>query len=128
MGTLIMDAPHNARKLAMLERERKESEDARQAVWVFLWTLFVFKIVTIAVIWYIAGNTREVQALAFTTTWIWFIIPAAAIGGPVMVRLRMRRLRKRRTQLQQAEWNVPEPPPRVTVIEGPGDMWPEPRR
>lgn len=120
MVTHAMDAPYNARKLAMLERERKEADDAKQAVWVFLWTLFVFKIATVAIIWYIAGGTHEAQALAYATTWLWFIIPAAAIGGPVMMRRRMYRLRKRRRQLQQAEWNVSDLPDRARAQRPPG--------
>ena len=44
------------RVLKRLEREHREEEDAKATVWVFLWTLFVFKIATILLIWHGGRN------------------------------------------------------------------------
>jgi hypothetical protein len=102
-------ATSEARRLAALERERKEEKDSRQAVWAFLWTLFVFKIATIGVIWYAAGGTFESQVLIYATTWIWLIIPAGALLGPTLYWRRLRQQRKQRERLIQSEWMVSGP-------------------
>jgi Flp pilus assembly protein TadB len=90
--------------LRKLERERKEEEDARRAVWGFMWTLFWFKIVTIGIIWYVAAGSGEDLAMIMITTWYWLAIPVAAISGPLLFRWRMVRVRRRRDALMQSEW------------------------
>jgi len=95
-----------ARRLRKLQRERKDETDAKQAVWVFLWTLFVFKVATIGLIWYAAGNSAEAQAIIWATSWAWLIIPAAAIAGPFLFWRRKRKQRKERDRLIQSEWMV----------------------
>ncbi len=97
-------SPSPVRALAILERERKEEADARGAVWGFLWTLFAFKILTVGVIWWAATGTGESLAMIAATTWYWLLIPIAAITGPLLFRLRLVRMRRRRRQLRQAEW------------------------
>jgi hypothetical protein len=127
-----MAAPHPQpattraeRRLAILEQERKTESDSKQAVWVFLWTLFVFKIVTVGFIWYAAKGSHEAQALIYATTWIWFVIPAAAIAGPVLYRRRLIRQRRRRDELRRSEWEVPDHPrPANRIIPGPIDHGP----
>lgn len=110
---------HHQPRLDRLERERKEASDARQAVWVFLWTLFVFKIATMGIILYVSRGSAEAQALAYASTWFWLIIPAAAIAGPVMYRRRLIQQRRRREALRRSEWDVPATP-QVQVLF-PGD-------
>jgi hypothetical protein len=100
----------NSRALASLERERKEAADSRIAVWGFLWTLFAFKILTVGVIWWAATGTGESFAMILATTWYWLIIPIGAITGPLLVKWRMIKLRKRRQQLLRSEWEVPREP------------------
>ena len=96
------------RQLAILEQERKTDSDSKQAIWVFLWTLFIFKIATVLVILYAAKGTHEAQALMLATTWFWFLIPAVAIGGPLVFWRRMLKQRARREELRKSEWDVPE--------------------
>jgi Flp pilus assembly protein TadB len=96
------------RVLKRLERERREEADARATVWAFLWILFGFKIVTIGIIWYVAAGSGESLSMIAITTWYWLIIPVAAIVGPLAYRWRMIRMRRRREQLREAEWNTGE--------------------
>jgi hypothetical protein len=121
-------ATSEARRLGTLERELKEEKDSRQAVWTFLWTLFVFKIATIGVIWYAAGGTGESQALIYATTWIWLIIPAGAIIGPILYWRRLRHQRKQRDRLIQSEWMVHGPDADTTNVSlvSIGDILPGP--
>lgn len=100
------------RALEVLERERKEEADARTTLWSFIWTIFAFKIVTMLVILYVAAGSSESIAIAFATTWYWFIIPVIAIAGPLLCRWRLVTQRRRRQTLRKSEWMVdPEPPP-----------------
>lgn len=94
------------RVLRRMERERREENDARQAVWGFLWILFVFKFVTIGIIWYVAAGSGESLSMIVATTWYWMIIPIAAVSGPLIYRRRMMQMRKRRERLLAAEFAV----------------------
>jgi hypothetical protein len=94
------------RVLRRMERERREENDARQAVWGFLWILFVFKFVTIGIIWYVAAGSGESLSMIAATTWYWMIIPIAAVSGPLIYRRRMMQMRKRRERLLAAEFAV----------------------
>jgi len=98
------EPPRTAKALAALERERKEKAEAKTTLWAFLWTLFAFKIVTAAVIWYVAAGSPESISLIVATTWLWLPIPIIAIGGPVLYRWRLIRQRRRREALRRAEW------------------------
>lgn len=70
----------------------------------FLWTLFFFKMTTVAVIFWFAGGSAESSILLSATTWPWLIIPGIVLFGWLAFHLRMRRVRARRHQLQRAEW------------------------
>ncbi|MGH2560822.1 MAG: hypothetical protein ACRDJH_17295 [Thermomicrobiales bacterium] len=77
--------------------------DETSVVWVFLWTLFAFKMATVgAILW--ASRGWEAGALLTATTWPFLVIPAAAVAGPVAFSIRLRRVRRRREQLRRAEW------------------------
>ena len=86
----------------------------------FLWTLFVFKMATVAVIFWAAGGSGEASILLSATTWPWLIIPGIVLFGWLAFHFRLRRVRARRHVYQQAEWMVGE---RETmgVSAGPGD-------
>lgn len=117
----VSDTPttRGERRLAILEQERKTDSDSKAAIWVFVWTLFAFKIATVTIIWFAARGTHEAQAIILATTWFWFLIPAAAIAGPTMYWRRLRRIRQRRDELRHAEWNVTErvsPANRVVLV------------
>ena len=104
---MSMPAPdHASRALRRLEREQREEQDARKAVWGFLWCLFGFKMVTIGVIWYVAAGSGESLSMIMITTWYWLFIPIAAISGPLLFRWRMMQVRKRRERLKAAEFAV----------------------
>lgn len=70
----------------------------------FLWTLFVFKMATIAVIFWAAGGSSEANMLISATTWPWLIIPGIVIFGWLVIHVRKRRMRARRAELIRSEW------------------------
>lgn len=74
----------------------------------FMWTLFVFKLITVVVIFWIAGGSFESGILLWATNWPWLIIPAIAIVGWLTFHLRLRRVRARRLELQRSEWMLAE--------------------
>lgn len=93
------------RRLAAREQEERRNRSGMRAAWAFLWVLFAFKIVTVGVIWFAATSTHsDEMAFIVATTWYWFLIPIAAISGPLLVRWRMIQMRRRRDQLRGAEW------------------------
>jgi|GEM_PF-1606465 len=93
------------RRLAIREQERARDEAGHRAAWAFIWTLFVFKIATIGIIYYAATSTHSVElSFIYATTWYWLIIPIAGISGPLLYRWRLVRMRRRREQLRNAEW------------------------
>jgi hypothetical protein len=98
-------ATNAQRRLAAREQEYNESRSNRQLAWWTLWTLFVFKMVTVGVIWYAAtaSNSHE-TAFIVSTTWYWFLIPIGAIAGPLLYRWRLLQMRRRRDELRGAEW------------------------
>lgn len=112
-------------RLQRLTQEQQEKEDARTAVWGFIWTLFCFKIATVVLIIYAAMASSESIWLLITTTWYWMIIPAVAIIGPLAYQIRVRRVRRKRAQLQREEWHPGDQPSgpadTVTIITGPRD-------
>ena len=93
------------RRLAEREHERKRDDSGRRAAWAFLWTLFVFKIATVGIIWWAATSTHSTELdFIVATTWYWFLIPIVAISGPLVWRWRLIQMRRRRDQLRGAEW------------------------
>ena len=74
----------------------------------FLWTLFFFKMATVAAIYWAARGSSDAGILLFVTTWPWLIIPGIVIFSWLAVRFRMRRVRARREALQRSEWMIDE--------------------
>lgn len=72
----------------------------------FLWTLFFFKMATVAAIFWAAGGSGEAGILLSATTWPWLIIPGIVLFGWLAFHFRLRRVRARRNELQRAEWMV----------------------
>ena len=108
MGMQLTAEQAQARRLHRLEVEQRNDADGRAAVWGFIWTLFAFKMASVAlIVW--AAKDRESIALVLSTSWFWLFIPAAAISGPILYRIRLRRLRRRRQALRRAEWLLDEP-------------------
>ncbi len=90
-------------ELSAMEREAERDRQESGAAWGFLWVLLVFKLVTVAMIFW-ADISTEAGVLLSATTWYWSIIPILATAGPIVYRLRLRRARRRRALLQRAEW------------------------
>jgi hypothetical protein len=84
----------------------RQQADERRTVWAFLWTLFVFKIATVGVIFWAAGGSSEAGVLLTATTFPWLILPAIALAGPAAYWYRLRRARARREQLRRSEWMI----------------------
>lgn len=87
--------------------ERDESFDGLP-VRGFLWTLFFFKIITVAVIFWYAGGSGEANILLSATTWPWLIIPGIVVFGWLVFHFRKRRVRARRQALLRSEWMLDE--------------------
>jgi type VI protein secretion system component VasK len=94
-------------------REQDESFDGLP-VRGFLWTLFFFKMATVAVIFWAAGGSGEAGILLSATTWPWLIIPAIVVFGWLLFHFRRRRVRARRQALIRSEWMVDD---RETTVE-----------
>lgn len=85
--------------------------DGAAAAMAFLWVLFAFKLVTVVLIFYHL-QTFETGAILAATTWHWLPILGVLSAGPILFRLRLRRVRARRDQLRRAEWLLdPDPTP-----------------
>ncbi len=77
-----------------------------RAVWLLVGTIAVAKLTTLAVfVW--ASGSRETLALIGATLPQWLLAAAALLAGPVLFRLRLRRVRARRERLRRAEWMLP---------------------
>jgi hypothetical protein len=91
--------------LRQQEAEHERAREERQSLWMFLWVLFGFKVVSVGVlIWWIEWD--EFVYLVGLTTWPWIAIPGLAISGPILNRLRLRRVRRKREALRQAEFST----------------------
>ncbi len=93
--------------------EQRRQADERTTVWVFIWTLFTFKMVTVALIYWASQDYAATSLLA-ATTWIWFGVPLLAVSGPLIFRYRLLRVRAKRERLFRAEWLLRDseaPPP-----------------
>ena len=55
-------SPDAQRRLRELEAERKREASDRLTGWTVVWTLFAFKMATIAIIWYAASGSPEATA------------------------------------------------------------------
>lgn len=94
-----------------MEAERKLLADERFTGWAVIWTLFGFKIGTVAIIMILGSKNAEAGtdkwwAYIISTTWYWFFIPAIAISGFVAWRLRLRKARKQAEQLRRSEFSL----------------------
>ena len=114
MAVPIQNPPppsHAEQAVERLEAEHKMLADERFTGWAVVWTLFGFKIFTVAIIIWLGRNSSEAGtekswAYIISTTWYWFIIPLVALSGFVAWRLRLRHARKRAQQLKQSEFSV----------------------
>lgn len=81
--------------------------EAEASVWGFLIALFIFKLVTVAVIfWYM--RTWESGLILGATLWYWFPPLLLLAAGPFLFAYRLRKVRARREALRRAEWMIAE--------------------
>jgi heme/copper-type cytochrome/quinol oxidase subunit 2 len=99
---------YSERALREMENERRRDAEERITGWTVVWTLFAFKMATVALVWFAANGSRDegsrTDSLLVATTWYWMLIPAVAVSGLVAYRLRLRAVRKRAAQLRRAEF------------------------
>lgn len=86
----------------------REAREAKETLWAFLWILFVFKAVSLGVL-FVYTDSVEVRTLVGATSWPWLLIPGFAIAGPALYRWRLVAMRRRRERLRKSEWMIDEP-------------------
>jgi hypothetical protein len=101
---LLGKSASTAESEASLSREQKQAQDDKTTVWVFVWTLFVFKIVTLVATFWAAAGSMDAAVILMATNWFWIAFPMFAIWGPLVFYLRKRRVRGRREAMLRAEW------------------------
>jgi hypothetical protein len=99
---------HEFASEASRAREEKAKKDERTTLWVFVWTLFVFKVATVIAILWAAGDSGEAQLLVGGTSVIWIGFPIFALSGPTVYYVRRLLIRRRRRELLRAEWMLNE--------------------
>jgi hypothetical protein len=99
---------HDFADEAVRKAEAKQEQDEHVTVWVFVWTLVVFKAVTVAAVLWASGWSGEAKLLMFATSWIWLGFPIVALTPPVIFFIRRWRVRRKRAALRKAEWMLEE--------------------
>jgi hypothetical protein len=92
-----------ARILRAQQAEQKRDRDERQQLWIFVWILFGFKFVSMAILIFWI-KWEQVLYIAVMTSWWWLIVPIVAFSGPILKRLRLRRVRRNLAALRRAEF------------------------
>lgn len=125
MATPIQSPPppsYADQHLRRMEAERKLLADEKFTGWAVVWTLFGFKMATVAVIVFMGRNTphagsSEQMAYIASTTWYWFFIPLVALSGYVAWKRRLRKARKHVEHLKRSEFSVASTSESLSEIE-----------
>ena len=88
--------------------------EAEASVWGFLLALFIFKLVTVIVIFW-QLRTWEAGLILGSTLWYWFPPLILLASGPVFFYYRLRKVRARREALRRAEWMLDAEQPLPTL-------------
>jgi membrane protein implicated in regulation of membrane protease activity len=80
-----------------------EDDDEQFSAWPLIVSLAIAKIATLVVVLYFAWD-GEAAALIGATTLPWIVVAVALLAAPVTWHVRMRRMRRRRKTLEDAEW------------------------
>ena len=90
-----------------------------RGVWLLLGSIAGAKLGTVLVI-VAASRSAEVLPLVTATIWYWLPVAGALLAGPILFRLRLRRVRAKRDRLRRAEWMLPDgPDPAPPAIASP---------
>jgi hypothetical protein len=93
----------------------KEDEiEAEASVWGFLLALFLFKLVTVVVIFW-QLRTWESGLILGATLWYFFPPLILLAAGPVFFYLRLRKARAKRDALRRSEWMLDDEQPLPTL-------------
>ena len=84
--------------------------ESEAAVWGFLLALFLFKLVTVVVIFW-QLRTWESGLILGSTLWYFFPPLILLAAGPVYFYYRLRKVRARREALQRSEWMLDDEQP-----------------
>lgn len=88
----------------------EDEVESEAAVWGFLLALFIFKLVTVVVIFW-QLRTWESGLILGATLWYFFPPLILLAAGPVYFYYRLRKVRARREALQRAEWMLDDEQP-----------------
>ncbi|MFN8664293.1 MAG: hypothetical protein U0075_20575 [Thermomicrobiales bacterium] len=91
--------------------------ESETAVWGFLLALFLFKLVTVVVIFW-QLRTWESGLILGATLWYFFPPLILLAAGPVYFYYRLRKVRARREALQRSEWMLDDEQP-LPALEQP---------
>ncbi len=87
----------------------EESDDLigwpSRGTWMMIISLLIAKIGGLIVVFSI-DPSRMAALFAVVSTWLWAVVLAFLLSGPVAFWWRKRRVRSRRLELQRAEWMV----------------------
>ena len=92
----------------VVEAGAEPRDDEFIGLWPFIWILFGFKLIMLLSILWFATRSREDMSVLAATHWFFMLIPMFAVMGPLGYQWRVRRVRRKRAQLQAAEWMVDE--------------------
>ena len=100
---------YSEQAIQRMEAEHKLARQERTTSWGVVWTLFTFKMCTVAMILWIGrysaeAGTEKSWAYIISTTWYWFIIPIVALSGIVVWQIRLRKARKKAAALRRSEF------------------------
>ena len=73
------------------------------SAWLLVWTIVGVKLITLVVTVAVARSWNA-GALVALTSWLWVVVVALLVAGPLLFRFRLRRVRTRRARLLRAEW------------------------
>jgi hypothetical protein len=77
-----------------------------RGTWMMIGALLIAKIGGLMVVLMI-DPSRMAALFAIVSTWIWGVVLAILLSGPVAFWWRKRRVRARRAELQRSEWMLP---------------------
>jgi hypothetical protein len=80
-----------------------EDEDEHFSAWPLIISIAIAKIVTLVVVLYFAWG-GESAALIGATMLPWIVVAVGLLAAPVAWQVRLRRVRRRRRALEDAEW------------------------